>query len=89
MKRAAAVLAIVAGLLTGALWPAGPLDYIAANSQDAAYRIDPAIPTLTIVAKKLSTAEKHRLANDVQTPAMIGMLNANDRQRHAPAAPAF
>lgn len=89
MNKAAAVLAIIAGLLVGALWFATPLHHLAANHHGAASLIDPAIPTLTIVAKKLSAAEKRQLAADEQTPAMVGMLDASDRTRQMPKAPAF
>jgi hypothetical protein len=72
--RLAAALAISAGILTGAFWPVGqPLPETAslgvANDQ-----IDPAIPVLTIVAKKLSVAEKRQLADETQPAANLGML---------------
>ena len=84
--RIAATLAIVAGVVTGAFWPAGPLAHVhasrtpvaeEANTTQRNDRIDPAIPALTIVARKLSAAEKRLTVQDMHEASEAGMLTAS------------
>lgn len=81
--RLAATLAVVAGLLTAAFWPAGPLGLQDAVRSATAHRfgqdnhIDPAIPALTIVAKKLNAADKRQIAQEDRLVRNIGMLTVN------------
>ena len=77
----AAVLAITAGLLTGMLWPGQPaaVDVAALRQKDAV--IDQSIPSITITGKRLSKAEKERLAREAIDPAVPHLTVIGHRDR--------
>jgi hypothetical protein len=85
LTRVTATLCVSAGILIGALWAYVPAAPVAIASAHTDVAIDPSIPTVTIVAKRLTTAEKKRLAveDDKAAPAQmvdVGMTgNAHEK----------
>ena len=61
LKRSAAVLALTAGLITGAILGSTQVANGDVNT-GTANPIDPAVPAVTIVAKRLTKAEKDQFA---------------------------
>jgi hypothetical protein len=76
--RLIATLAIAAGIVTGALWHVGQIELAPAKRAMANEQIDPAIPALTITAKKLSAVEKTHLAHAEYLTRMLGMLTTTE-----------
>ena len=90
ITRVTAALCVTVGLLTGALWsyvsqaPIAP----ARAAVDAA--IDPSIPSITIIAKRLTPAEKSRMAREDHRTAGPEMLDVSGAAvAHAKDAGAF
>ena len=65
----AAAVAVAAGLLTGALWSTQPATSDVAVLQQQ-MQVDRSIPSITITAKRLTKAEKARVAQEAIDPAV-------------------
>ena len=88
-NRVAVAMAVAAGVLTGALWLAEPPNRLAPRQIVANQTIDPTIPALTIVAKKLSAVERQQLAGDARHDDDVGRLQTTATLRQVVPADAF
>lgn len=69
LARPRIALAIAAALLTAALWPARPVPPAVSSRVQPVVIIDPSIPVVTIVAKRLTPLEKEQMAREDAMPA--------------------
>ncbi|MBC7574300.1 MAG: hypothetical protein H7244_08190 [Herminiimonas sp.] len=77
ITRVTAALCVTAGLLTGALWSYVPKAPIAPARAAIDAPIDPSIPSVTIIAKRLTPAEKGRMASEDHLTAGAEMLDVS------------
>jgi hypothetical protein len=90
LTRVTAILCVSAGLLTGALWAYVPAAPVAMSSTRSDAVIDPSIPTVTIVAKRLTFAEKNRLAIEDEKASTAQMVDVSvTGNKHDKATVAF
>lgn len=77
----AALVAVTAGLLTGALWSSQPasVDVTVLDQPNAV--IDHSIPSITITAKRMSKAEKAQQAREEIDPAVPHLTVIGYRDR--------
>lgn len=77
----AALLAVTAGLITGALWSSQPLPHPVIVVQNQDRFIDQNIPVITITAKRMSEAEKQRVVDEEIDPTIPHLTVIGYRDR--------
>ena len=85
----AAAAALVAGLLTGALWPGQPTPIDTAIFRHQPTTVDYAIPSITFTAKRMSPAEKASVAHAEIDPTVpyLTVIGYRDRATETLARP--